>query len=284
MPERILTPLDGTAVAEAGLAWARHTADRCHAALHLLTVVEGPAKGAVSAAKRYLERHRDGLAAEGLSVSVEVAIGSPAELIVQSAAQVQLTVMTYGTSRWLFGQALDAVMRAGSGPLVVVRARPNGGGAIAANGIGHDGGKILIPVDLSSRSQQVLPPALALAKDLGASVIFCHVIAPVGPHHDPALAPPGVARVIEGLVEEARLALATAAARARHAGLAAEIVVAVGQPFAEIARLAERCQATLIAMATRGNHSLSRVLGSVAFSVAQHGRVPCLLVPCPETN
>lgn len=283
MPDKILTPLDGTPVAEAGLAWARQTAGRCHAALHLLTVVEAPAKGAVSAAQRYLERHREGLAAEGLSVSVEVAIGSPTELIVQSAAQVPLTVMTYGTSRWLFGQALDAVMRAASGPLVVVRARPNGG-AGAANGIGHGGGKILIPVDLTSRSQRVLPPALALAKDLGASVVFCHVIAPVGPYHDPALAPPGVARVIEGLVEEARLALASAAAQARQAGLEAEIVVAVGQPFAEIVRLAERCQAALIAMATRGSHCLSRVLGSVAFSVAQHGRVPCLLIPSPETD
>lgn len=284
MADKILAPLDGTRVAETGLAWARQTAGRCHAALHLLTVVEASAKGAVSAAQRYLERHREGLAAEGLSVSVEVAIGSPTELIVQSAAQVRLTVMTYGTSRWLFGQALDAVMRAASGPLVVVRARPNGGGAGAANGIGRGGGKILIPMDLTSRSQRVLPPALALAQDLGASVVFCHVIAPVGPYHDPALAPPGVARVIEGLVGEARLALASAAAQARQAGLEAEIVVAVGQPFAEIVRLAERCQAALIAMATRGSHCLSRVLGSVAFSVAQHGRVPCLLIPRPETD
>lgn len=272
MSRKILAPLDGTPAAEAGLAWAKHLAVRCGASLHLLTVLEGGRPDGTGPAHRYLQRHQKSIEAEGLKVSVEVASGVAAEVIVATAAGAELTVMTYGSSRWLFGQALDMVLRHAPRPVVVVRAAPGGSRPW------REVSSILIPLDVTPESRHALPAALELAGALGASVVLCHVVRPIGIYTNPKEAPPGVARALDGFLEEARLFLGRAALEAQGAGVKAETMVTVGEPFEGIVRLAHDCGAGLIAMATRGNGSLSRVLGSVAYPVAQHGRVPCLLV------
>ncbi len=97
-------------------------------------------------------------------------------------------------------------------------------------------------------------------------------------------APPGVARIIEDLMEEARLFLSNMAAGIEREGAKVEIVVAMGEASREIVRLAEQSEAGLIAMATRGTQTLSRVLGSVAYGVLQLARVPCLLIRPADTD
>lgn len=272
MPKKILAPLDGAATSEAGLTWAQYVAARCRASLHLLTVVEEGDGPRAKPARSYLERQRKRIESEGLEVSVEVASGPAAEVIVQTAAEAGLTVMTYGTSRWLFGQALDMVLRHATSPVAVVRASASG------HRPPREVKKVLVPLDATPGSRHALPAALELARALGASVVLCHVVRPIGIYSDPAGAPPGVARALGGFLEEARVFLARAAVEAQGAGVKTETVVATGEPFEGIVRLADACGAGLIAMATRGNGSLSRALGSVAYPVAQHGRVPCLLV------
>ena len=41
MIAKILSPLDGTRIAEASLTWAEHAAARCGVGIRLLTVVDG---------------------------------------------------------------------------------------------------------------------------------------------------------------------------------------------------------------------------------------------------
>ncbi len=272
MLKKILAPLDGTPAAEAGLAWAKHLAARCGASLHLLTVLEGGRPNGAGPAHRYLKRHQKSIEAEGLKVSIEVAYGIAPKVIVEAAAQAELTVMTYGTSRWLFGQALDMVLRHAPRPVAVVRGAATGSRPL------RDVGKILVPLDATPESRHALPAGLEVAKAVGGSVVLCHMVRPIGIYTDPNQAPPGVARALDGFLDEARAFLARAALEAQGAGVNVEVAVMVAEPFEGIVRLADDCGAGLIAMATRGNGSLSRVLGSVAYPVAQHGRVPCLLV------
>jgi nucleotide-binding universal stress UspA family protein len=275
MIDSILTPLDGTPSAEAGLKWSRQAAATCGADIHLLTVVDPdqPGEGATLAdAEAYLTVRRESMEADGLSSSSEVVVGEPAEQILRRSATAGLTVMTYGTSRWLFGAALDAVLRNIDRPLLVVRAL---GGETKAGGAD---GKLLVPLDKSAQSTEAVEEARRLARALGASIVLCHIVEAVGPHLSPESAPPGLAGIIEERLAEARSFLSVVARDVQAAGEPVETVVGMGEPPHEIARLADRAGASAIAMATRGTGSLSRVMGSVAYAVLLSGRLPCLLV------
>lgn len=281
MLNSILAPLDGTAAAEAGLSWAECAASRSGAALRLLTVVEDDAPDATRRLRQfqtYLTKRRDSIQASGLTVDFELARGAAAEVILASTAGAELTVMTYGTSRWLFGGALDMVLREIARPLVIVR------GAGELRPAVTEMRKILLPLDTAGYSKHALAAALQLARNLGASLVLCHIIAPVGIYLEPAEAPPGVARIIEDLMDSARLFLGQCAEEALRQGVPAEIVVTMGNVPREIIRIADSTQAGVIAMATRGNNRLSRIMGSVAYSVTQQVRVPCLLTRAPDVN
>jgi nucleotide-binding universal stress UspA family protein len=281
MLNNILAPLDGSLAAEAGLHWALHAARRCQAAIDLFTVVDAEvsdADGHMMRAEEYLRTRRNDIAAGGLTVNLEVVTGPPPERIRERAAAAELTVMTYGTSRWLFGGALDLMLRNMIRPLVVVRA-PSG-----QPGRESDTRKVLVPLDTAAYSRHALPEAQQLAKALGASIVLCHVIAPVGPYLDPTDAPPGVRRIIEELMEKAHFFLSGIAREVEREGITVETIVTMGEPPRQIVRVAERSQAGVVAMATRGTHSLSRIMGSVAYGVLQFGHLPSLLVRPTDTS
>ena len=272
---RILAPLDGSPAAEIGLHWAQHAARCCRASVDLLAVIDpelADGDGHIARAKEYLRARRDDMAAHGLTVDCEVATGQPPECILDRAAAAELTVMTYGTKHWLFGGALDFMLGNMTRPLVVIRATSSQARPA------FDTLKVLVPLDTTPYSTHALPEAQRLAKAMGASIVLCHVIDPVGPYLDTANAPPGVARIIEDLMDKARSFMADVAVKVERGGATVETVVAMGEAPQQIIRIAEQSQAGLIAMATRGTQNLSRLMGSVAYGVLQFGRVPALLV------
>jgi nucleotide-binding universal stress UspA family protein len=175
--------------------------------------------------------------------------------------------MTYGNSRWLFGGVLDRVLQEMTRPIVVVRAPSNGNTPLM------DGHKILVSVDTSSYSGRVLPLAEEIAGALRASILLCHVVAPVGGYQDVADAPPGVAHIIENLLAEGQSFVDRVARDVESRGLPVETVVALGEPQ------------HLIAMATRGHDRLEkRMMGSVASAVVRSAQAPCLLIRPPAAN
>jgi nucleotide-binding universal stress UspA family protein len=281
MYECILAPLDGSEPAEAGLRWAWQAAAVCQAPLRLLTVVD-PDKSSdgltAADARDYLKAQQEAIESDGLLASTEVVVGETAERILDRSIEAGLTVMTYGTSRWLFGAALDFVLRNMKRPVVVVRAYPNHTNGTFKNG------KVLVPLDKSTNSSRVLPEARRLAQALGASVVLCHIVEPVGMFLDPRDAPPGVARVIEDEMAEAEYFLANVATRFQKDVGVVDTIVGMGEPPREIVRIAERVGAGMIAMATRGAGTLSRIMGSVAYAVLLSGRLPCLLVRPNDTG
>ena len=275
MIDRILAPLDGTRAAEAGLYWAEYAARRCRASVHLFTVLDRPdihANGHLEKAQDYLQTQAESLRSRGVTVEHDVAAGPAAEFILAQANASDLTVMTYGTSRWLFGGVLDRVLQEMTRPLVVVRASP--GKAPAPVEVR----KVLVPLDSASYSGGVLPVAQTVAEAMGAPLVLCHTVAPVGHYRDPAEAPPGVAHAMQALLDDAHSFLSRTAEDLQAQGFAVESVVSLGDAAQEINRLAGRCGAGLIAMATRSRaHLDQRVMGSIANSVVQSSHIPCLL-------
>lgn len=271
----ILAPLDGTAVAEAGLTWAEHAAARCGAGLRLHTVVDqaaGDGDGSHDRAAAYLRQHCDRLQVKRLYAEPKVVFGIPAEDILTEMQAADLTVMTSATTRWLISAVLDRVLREMRRPVVVARGVP-----------GHTPSpptlsKILVPLDRGTYSLDILPMAQKVAKALGASIILCHAVPSMGQHRDATDAPPGVARIIEKETDESRRFLALAAKSVEGQGVDVEIIVTMGDAPKEIIRIARASKAGLIAMATRGRDRLEkRLVGSVANIVIESTNLPCLL-------
>src|SRR5436309_9281322 len=175
MLNKLLAPLDRTPLAEAGLLWAEKAAQRSGAAIHLLTVVD-PSLGDVAArskeAEAYLQSRRDQLKNKGLTVKMEIANGEPAQAILEHAENVDLTVVSSGTVRWLISAVLDRVLEKMTRPIVVVRAS-------AQAPVVPELDRILVAVDRSDYSGDILPVIQGLAKAFQASVTVCHAVAPL---------------------------------------------------------------------------------------------------------
>jgi nucleotide-binding universal stress UspA family protein len=275
MLETILSPLDGTQASEAGLSWAHHAAMRAGARLQLLTVIDpekAAANGHVDEARAYLGSLTDRCAESGVAASAEVAIGAAGPEILVRAAHASLTVMTYSSGKWLFGSALDVMMREMVNPVVVVRAKP---GQPIPN---FETSKIIVPLSPSAHSRLVLPTALACCRDLGASLVLLNVVPPITGIPNIGKAPPELAAVVEQQVLEAKAFLEAVANPLVREGVPIEAHVAIGDTEQEIIRTAREYGAGLIAMATRGSSSLSMMMGSVALGVVQASPVPSLLV------
>ena len=270
----IFAPLDGSRAAETALPWIAYAARRAAARAYLFSVLPIEASdGEVSERAAYLEAHRHALETQGIRTEVELASGDAAQRIVARARRADLTVMTSGTVRWVISAVLDRVLRDLEGPLVVVRTSP---GELR---VPPDPEKILVPLDAVSYSSQVLPVVAGLAANLRSSVILCHIVPSIGGYQTMEQAPPGIARTMEERLEEPNETMMAAAAGLSAAGIDVEAVTAMGDPPQQIVRLAKRCGAGLIAMATRGRDSLDqRVMGSVANQVLESATVPCLLL------
>lgn len=277
MITEILTPLDGTTAAEAAVLWTREAAAKLNSTVKLLHVIDedevSPAQQ--KAAEAYLDSQRQIFDANGVNTGIEIVAGRPADAIIERANRVNLTVMTSGTVRWLVSAVLDQVLHEVFTPVVIVRAR-NG----TSNG--HDAHvptKIIVPIDSTDYSNDVLPTVREVAQGLDASIVLLHVVPPVGQHTDRNSAPPGVARILDQMVAESN-ALTQRASFALSSGRTKiETMTEIGEPDRCIIRAAEKTGAGLIAMATRGRDRLEkRISGSVANAVMESTPIPCLFV------
>jgi nucleotide-binding universal stress UspA family protein len=132
--ERIMVPLDGSALARQALPLAAELARRARAEL-LLLHASAPPSAAFARHDRpgppagELEAVAHDLRVQAVSVVTHEVSGHPAEAIVDQAARcgVNLIVMaTHGASglrRWALGSVADKVLHATTTPLILVRVR-----------------------------------------------------------------------------------------------------------------------------------------------------------------
>jgi nucleotide-binding universal stress UspA family protein len=273
MVSKILVPLDRTELAEAGLRWAEQAARRCDAAIHLLTVVDLADDGVgdiAKSAEAYLQSKRDQLKNSGLTAKIEVALGRPAETIIERAESVDLTVASSGTTRWLISAVLDRVLEKMTSPLVVVRASQSGDAAMPPVD------RILVALDQADYSSEIIPIVTDLANGLSASVTLCHAVAPTVDEWGRPL--PGGTGGASDALYQAEVFVQRIAERFEQEGITTDTVVAIGDAPQQIVRTAQRTGAGLIALTTRGrDHLDSRLVGGTANAILHSTRIPCLL-------
>lgn len=144
--QRILVPLDGSAIAEQVLPSVTSIAQAlgAHIALFRVPIVsvsgswrgdwamalEGTFATAEHTAKAYLERVAQKLQALGIEVSTAVRTGAVADSILEYAESNQIDLIAMcthgrtGVARWALGSVADRVLRAGHTPILLVRAGP----------------------------------------------------------------------------------------------------------------------------------------------------------------
>ena len=308
MYRTILVPLDGSPFAEHALPVALAVARRAKAKLLLVTVAtplaEAYTEGIYFSPLELLEEitaHRLAYlqatakklretADVPVTISVEHGEVAPTLCELLQAGKADLAVLaTHGRgamARFWLGSVADEMLRHASKLLLLVR--PDGESADLTRE--PELGRILLPLDGTDLAEQILEPAMAVAKAIpDPEIVLVRAI------RSTALAdvPPDVpetrkeARTLirevrslqDRLRKEAQAYLEKVAVRIRERGLKVSTQVVVeDQPAVAILQEAEARHVGLIALETHGRRGLSRLmLGSVADKVVRGAHVPVLV-------
>lgn len=283
--ERLLLPLDGSVHSQQALEVTECGLLSQGTEIHLLQVIrpdghpdDPPDPGGEQSAREYLGRVGGRLEVTGARVHLHVIHGEPAEEILSLQEQIApcLTAMSThgrtGPARWIIGSVAERVLRHSEQPMLLLNPTEQ----LQADAATEPGvelfRKILVPLDGSSRSWQILPLAQWFASQFGARILLLHC--PLTEMYDDVLsskAPTTGAQVAEDLLEPYRRDL-------EEAGVEVETRVGDLHPSVEILRIVEQENVDLIAMTTHGRTGLARwAFGSVAEKVVHNSPVPVLL-------
>jgi len=304
----ILVPLDGSDLGEHVLPLAARLARQSKATLHLLHVfspLEGihPAAGvefderilgAISKhCHAYLEETARRLQAIGpASVTWRVVEGDVANTIRREALDVgaDLIVMTtHGrgpVARFWLGSVADRLIHQAPAPVLLMRPRERPVDLGVEVAFHH----LLLPLDGSTLAEEMIEPAMTLAKALGLNVTLFRVVQPILVHgvdvHSAAAAQVSllvreqVSKAEAHLLRQAQEYLEMLAGRWRDRPVPIAIRVALAADPA-VAILAEAEASEVLALATHGRRGLARIFrGSVADKVVRGATGP-VLVHCP---
>jgi len=283
---RILVPLDESPASEAIVRVAEALARAHGAELILLRAVRpaaGPGSAAlgsdvdpVAEAASYLKRLSETLRAGGLArVRWDVRRGAAEQAITTAAARerVDLIAMTThgrgGIGRLLLGSVAESVVRSAPAPVLLIRGRLSSSpGTIT---------KILVPLDGSNLSAEILPIVERLAGPFDLTIALLHAVEPM-----PTSAVAGISSRREEMIafrqEEAERYLSKVASALEEKGLRVRHAVRAGQAVDVIQQYAGEEGIRLIAMTTHGRTGLGRVFfGSVAERVLRAAPVPVLV-------
>ena len=290
MYRSILVPLDGSAFSEQALTVARSIARATDAKLTLVRAwdpssyrfdselappfLDAEAHDRAVATK-YLDAVASRLRSAGETANVSVVAGRAADAIRECATMIaaDLIVMTThgltGWSRAWLGSVADAVVRTVSIPVLLWRPveTPD---ATRAGLFAH----ILIPLDGSAASQQILTHAAELGRIGGARYTLVRVVRPVPiPVHPYAYAAPAWQTdhaATEQVVSQARNELTATADRLklRCPGASVDVDVRLDERTGNaIVEAARDHKADLVALTTHARRGVRLVLGSSADKV-----------------
>ncbi|MCC6625980.1 MAG: universal stress protein [Chloroflexi bacterium] len=288
MIQTILVPLDGSPLAESILPAVQRIAHLSGAALRLVHVAEPPHGQPAAAAaheqeiRQYLDAVAQRLTAAGLSVTIEVLAGDPAESIIQAGQGVELIAMgTHGRSgigRWVYGSVADKVLRGASAPVLLVRARAEGPVP------GESPRAIVVPLDGSELAEHALPLASMLGQEASVPLVLVQSIywselGVAGGFPDGYGTLMSAEIAIEAAEAGAKEYLAEIVAKLAAQGVTAQPIISLVPATDAILDAVDQHGAGLIVMTTHGRGGLGRfVYGSVADRVLRAASVPVLLV------
>lgn len=262
---RILAPLDGASASESAIEAVAPVARAWGLELALLRVEKEEADP--TAAGHYLAGVRESLQKQGIRAGTHVWKGDPAEQILafSAAADIRLIAMATharkGIDRVVTGSVTESVLRKADIPVLAVRP-------------GHAPGKgrLVVALDGSEASEQVVADAAAVAKALAVEVDLIRAALPIETAGGIGQGPNLYAS------EDPMPYLATVAERMAGLGIKARTFGPVGRAAEEVVRHATKEGASLICMTTHGRTGLSRiVLGSVAEEILRTAPCPVLI-------
>jgi nucleotide-binding universal stress UspA family protein len=297
MFRRILIPLDGSSLAEQALGQGATIARASGASVDVVSIYEPIA---VSVAEhdsldlaglgeigRYVERIATELSATtGVPTTHATFKGDPIELIASRAREIDadLIVLTShgrtGLSRMWLGSVADGLVRRSRVPVLLLRPINPTTEQPPAHRLYET---ILVPLDGSAASEEVMPVALALAKCGGGRILLLHVvelIPLVSAHAATSFGyTPAVFSdlAITEMKAAAKLRLDGVAARIRDKGINVEVHIVVEMSVAQtILEFARSHGVDVIAISTHGRGISRLVVGSVADKVLRGGDLPLL--------
>jgi nucleotide-binding universal stress UspA family protein len=136
---------------------------------------------------------------------------------------------------------------------------------------------IVVGTDGSDTATRALEQAARYAKALGAEL---HIVSAYEPMHAKVSAPGAAAVEGQSVPADAkvRTVVDEAAARVRVEGLEATTHTLTGDPADALLEVADKLDASLIVVGSRGMHGVKRVLGSVPNKVSHGARCSVLIV------
>lgn len=292
---KILVPLDRSQVAEQVLPYARLLAKTLRIPVELLTVVDvssfaprvGPEKlglvdtlveEALGNTQEYLKRIAASFSGD---VATAVERGRVEDTIIDKAAAdtgTLLAMATHGRSginRWLLGSVAEKVLHACRNPLLLVRAAEP-----AQSGEEAMLKTVIVPLDGSALSEQVLPHVTLLAKEIDLSVVLLRsydIRQGISAYEDVF---PDWAKLEDEAKREATNYLDALVQELQEKGLTGvSQVVTYEEPAGHLIKLAASTPNSMVAMCTHGRSGVQRwALGSVTEKVARHSAVPVLII------
>jgi nucleotide-binding universal stress UspA family protein len=294
MFRKILTPLDGSTVAEQVLPYVRILADGLKVPVELLGVVDieelasqtsaekvdGIIEDSVRRSGEYLNRVAQTVSRASVSFAVEK--GRAAEVIIANALadkETLIAMATHGRSginRWLLGSVAEKVLRGSANPLLLVRAQAEAKteGEVTLK-------SIVVPLDGSEVAESVLPTVLEMAKKLNIEIVLFRafnvpysVFGGVRDHFAV------VDELLGGIKAEAHDYLKKKTEELKEQGASkVSYVLKQGTSADQIISLGRKTPDNLIAMCTHGwSGAKGWVLGSITETVVRHSGDPVLII------
>jgi nucleotide-binding universal stress UspA family protein len=293
MFRKLLVPLDSSQFAEQALARAVEIARDSGAAIHLVLVHQAIPYGGFSdipwsgeladAEAKYLHGMGDQLAAKQIVVTAAALEGNPVEMICREAVRTDcdLIVMAShgrtGLSRFWLGSVSSGVIRNSTVPVFLARPSEKTHENIRLN-------RILVTLDGSSVSKEIIPFAVNLAQCNHASLTLLRVVQPVAWVSPltgiPFAYPPMVhdEELTKNVVANAEDEIANVKQCLQKQGHAVDTHVEVAEKVAQaIADYVKAHNIDLVAMSTHGRGASRLFLGSVTDKVLRSVDVPMLL-------
>ncbi len=298
MFRKLLVPLDRSPLAEQAVGQAAAIAKRANAGIDLVLVHQPTAIDGLSDDQWYGEQWKDEVKyLESIAQEIETGSnivatfsapeGDVIKEICERAVEVDadLIVITShgrtGLSRAWLGSIADGVMRHAKMPVLMLRPVEVKTGEHVSHGMFKH---VLITLDGSSLSEEILSPALALAKAEGARVTLLRVVQPVPmvlpdsgiiASYSPSI--PDTAAT-QTLVDEAKAQLTITAKGVSAQGFEVDAHVMVSSHVANaIIDFSVTHGVDLVALSTHGRGASRFVMGSVADKVIRASELPVLL-------
>jgi nucleotide-binding universal stress UspA family protein len=205
----------------------------------------------------------------GVSAERFMPEGRPADALIALAGEQGATLFVLGThgrtglERMFLGSTTETVLRAGTIPVITLRAD-----ASAGHEAGRCFARILLGLDDSDQSGAALDVVLDMSPEDRGEVLACAVVD--GPTETDSSA--ALTKVIERAI---------AAGSARDVTVRGRVLA--GRPEDVLVRTAEEEHADLIVVGSHGRRGVRRlVLGSVAEHVVRTAPVPVLVIVDPQ--